>query len=150
MDPLTALSLAGSVVQFVDFGSKVLTRSHELYKSARGSLSFIEELDYVTVDLQKLVIKLQHPFGDLKSAHGLTEDEEALQEICSKCRTIAEDMIQRLAELRVTSQTKADRLWQSFRQAVKACWTEDELRDLLNRLMSYKTLLEGHLIVSLR
>jgi hypothetical protein len=59
----TAFSLAGSVVQFVDFGSKVLTRSHKLYKSARKSLSFIEELDYVTVDIQKLVIKLQHPLA---------------------------------------------------------------------------------------
>jgi hypothetical protein len=38
MDPLTALSVAGNAVQFVDFGSKILFKSYKLYKSQDGVL----------------------------------------------------------------------------------------------------------------
>jgi hypothetical protein len=38
MDPLTALSVAACVVQFVDYGTKLLSKGRELYKSADGAL----------------------------------------------------------------------------------------------------------------
>jgi hypothetical protein len=37
MDPLTALSVAAAVVQFVDYGTKVLSKAHGAYKAADGS-----------------------------------------------------------------------------------------------------------------
>jgi hypothetical protein len=36
MDPLSALSVATSVVQIVDFSSKLLFEAHELYTSSSG------------------------------------------------------------------------------------------------------------------
>jgi hypothetical protein len=58
MDPLTALSVAGSVVQFADFGMKLFAEGRELYKSTRGILTANDELELVTVDFQALIVKV--------------------------------------------------------------------------------------------
>jgi hypothetical protein len=59
MDPLTALSLAGTVVQFVDFRSKLLLAGRELYKSTTGSLTVNDEIELVTSDLLAITQKLR-------------------------------------------------------------------------------------------
>jgi hypothetical protein len=52
LDPLTALSLAGNIVQFVDFSTKLLAKGHELYKSADGTSVGYSELEAIAKDLQ--------------------------------------------------------------------------------------------------
>jgi hypothetical protein len=59
MDPLAALSLAGTIVQFVDFGSKLLATGRELYKSTNGSLTVNDEIELVTSDLLAITLKLR-------------------------------------------------------------------------------------------
>ena len=36
LDPFSTFSLAGNIVKFVDFTSKVLSKSHEIYRSSSG------------------------------------------------------------------------------------------------------------------
>ncbi|KAF8851727.1 hypothetical protein BDZ45DRAFT_808104 [Acephala macrosclerotiorum] len=43
MDPLSALSLASTIIQLVDFGSKLLSKSVQLYKATNGTLKAHEE-----------------------------------------------------------------------------------------------------------
>lgn len=49
MDPLSALSLAACVVQFLDFGSKLVRETKEIAEG--GSTVSVEHLSRVTVDL---------------------------------------------------------------------------------------------------
>lgn len=65
LDPLAALSLAASIVQFVDFSSKILSDSYEIYKS--GSTSHHEGIKSITTDLTTLVRRIQN---DLEPAAG--------------------------------------------------------------------------------
>ncbi len=58
MEPLSALTIASAVVQFVSFGAKVFSKSVGLYKSAEGSLlinvevsSIVEDLSQISADL---------------------------------------------------------------------------------------------------
>lgn len=60
MDPLTALSLAGNIVQFVEFSSKLLKEGHSLYKSRTGALAIHEELKLTMNDLRTLIAKVCH------------------------------------------------------------------------------------------
>jgi hypothetical protein len=57
MDPITALSIAGNVVQFISFGSDLFSKGREIYKSTTGTLSTYEQLELLTTDLRSLVIK---------------------------------------------------------------------------------------------
>jgi len=50
MDPFTCLSLATSIIQIVDFGSKLVGGSHEVYKN--GSIASIDQARSVANDLK--------------------------------------------------------------------------------------------------
>jgi hypothetical protein len=52
MSPLTALSVAASISQFVDFGSKFLSSSRKLYQSADGTLRENLDTEIVMADLR--------------------------------------------------------------------------------------------------
>jgi len=147
LDPLTALSLAGTIVQFVDFGSKLVSRSKELYGSANGSLSVNEELDLVTQTLLKLVAKLQRPHESDVLAESGADDYQSLVELCSSCAQVAGEIITKLENLKMTGKPRRLR---SLQQAVKSCWTERDLDALFKRLSMLRQALETQIIVRLR
>jgi len=59
MDPLTALSVAAAVVQFVDYGTRIVAKGTNLYKSADGALTENIELETASIRLQGLGGTLQ-------------------------------------------------------------------------------------------
>lgn len=77
MDPLTILSVAGTVVQFTDFGLKVFAEGRQLYKSTRGVLTANEELELVNVGLRALVMKVRRIHVSEAAESANDEDREA-------------------------------------------------------------------------
>ena len=67
LDPWTALSLAGNIVQFVDFGTKVFVEGRSLYKSTTGLSSVNQELDFVAEEVHKFVGALRRPLTQVQS-----------------------------------------------------------------------------------
>jgi hypothetical protein len=61
LDPLTALSVAGNIVQFIDFSTKLIAKGHELYNSVDGATVGNAELEVIARDLQDLNGRLQSP-----------------------------------------------------------------------------------------
>jgi hypothetical protein len=59
MDPLSALSIAASVVQFVDFGRHILSDSYEIYRSQSGELAKEVDLKIISKDLTDLVTQIK-------------------------------------------------------------------------------------------
>ncbi|RDW79842.1 hypothetical protein BP6252_04480 [Coleophoma cylindrospora] len=146
MDPLTALSLAGTIIQFVDFGNKILRGSKELYDSTSGALSVNDELEVRARELKDLTIKLRRPIHiDTTSAHhGMYS---ALQTLCVACRKAAEELIARLQRLKVEGQHRA---WKSFRQAIKYAWNQTEIEVLSKKLHELRKSLDTHILAGLR
>lgn len=91
MDPLTALSVAGTIVQFVDFGSKLLSAAQDLYKSTSGSLTVNDEIELITSDLLAVTLKLR---PDPKLGH-------EFQRICDEAARLAQEMLGRLDKLKM-------------------------------------------------
>jgi hypothetical protein len=103
IDPLTALSVASSVIQFVDFGSKLLSFSRQLYKSKEGVLTENVDVKTITEDITTLVKGLR---GKLPEHRGISvlkpsEDGKALDKLCRRCVSITEELITRLQKLKV-------------------------------------------------
>ena len=150
MDPLTALSLAGTIVQFVDFGRKLLSTTQELYHSTVGSLDVNQTLELVTADLHSLIAKFKHSFRNDVGA--LTEVEQAEEEtfhaICDEATKIARELIRRLEKLRVKN-TK-HRKWESILSAVKSAWSKEDVDSFNQLLASLQKSLEGRVLLSLR
>jgi len=157
MDPLSALSLAGTVVQFVDFGSKLLSESFELYKSSRGTLEANEQLELVTGDLQSVIAKLRMTSNIVSEepsepSEPLTEkdqrQEDSFQKICEEAMQIAEELLNRLKALKIKG--GRHRAWESLKAAVKCAWSKDEIMCLKQRLSIFKESLHSRLMLSMR
>ncbi|KAH7234043.1 hypothetical protein B0J15DRAFT_504725 [Fusarium solani] len=54
MEPLSALSVAAGVAQFLDFGYKIASGTIERYTSATGALAEHDELESLTARLEAL------------------------------------------------------------------------------------------------
>ena len=50
MDPLSAFSLAGTILEFTRFGISLLNDGRELYKSAHGTLSANDQLELAAAE----------------------------------------------------------------------------------------------------
>jgi hypothetical protein len=146
MDPLTAFSLAGTIIQFVDYGTKILRGSKGLYDSASGASVVNDEIETRTKDLLDLVIKLRRPLS-LESTSADYATYTALRELCNGCRKVADELIARLQRLKVEGQHRA---WKSFRQAIKSAWSQKDIDMLCKRLSEFRRSLDTHILSSLR
>lgn len=108
MDALTALSVASSVITFVDFAGKLLSDSRMIYKSANGLLSPTVDVEILTVDLFTITQGLKRKLPEhrllsspLLESHERTEDDEALDRLCIRCVEIAEILKEKLESLKL-------------------------------------------------
>ena len=150
LDPLAALSVGASVVQFVDFSSKLISKATELYKGSRNALIEVQELH----DVSRRLIRLdENLFGTRRAlrAHNkqknLPPAEEALQQVSLECTKMAAEFIDTLDKLLAPSEHKA---WKSCRQAFKAIWNKDGLEAMQRRLSQQREQLVIHLLVVIR
>lgn len=153
MDPLTAFSVAGTVIQFVDYSTKLFLGAHGLYKSTSGVLTANQELELVTTDLRGVIRKL----GSLTAGSSTIEsaDEKELEESFSKIRDeatlLATEMMTKLERLKVKEDLKGhQRAWASLFKAVESAWSKDELHAMRLKLNSLKEAMETRLLFSLR
>jgi hypothetical protein len=155
MDVITALSLAGTIVQFVDFGSKLLSTGIQLYHSTEGTLTVNEEIELVTSDLRSLIFKLQDPFLRTNVVGPLTQEEDneqdTFQKVCAQSKQVANELLERLEKLKVKGRRGSKlRKWDSFLQAVKSNWSAEEIAGLTLRLANLKKAVETRVLLSIR
>ena len=110
MDPLTALSLAGTGVQFVDFSSKLISQGYELYSSTNGQLAAHEELELMTSDLRNVILRIQNTnaMGYSESSPVRTDrgylnppTSGALKRICEEAIEFAQEILTKLGGLKL-------------------------------------------------
>jgi hypothetical protein len=160
MDPLAALSLAGNVIQFVDFGSRILGIADELYHSASGALAVNDELEFVTNDLRTLVTKLRNSLH----ASDIQTDPDGKFEIpwggfkslCDKSACVAEELVTKLENLKVkdddeyTQGQNKYRKFRSLKMALKNLGSKTEISALAERLSKLREGLETRVLLSIR
>lgn len=150
MDPLTALSVAGTVIQFVDFGTKLISESVKLYK--KGELEVHEQAVSATNDILDYTIKLRRTLRPPGESAALTDDEILLENICKGCDDLANDLLSRLNKLTVPQKDKKGRhkIWPSLTAAFQSIWTSEDLLDIQERLKEYRRQIDSRVIQSLR
>jgi hypothetical protein len=153
MDPLTALSVAGTIIQFVDFGSKLLSGTVELYRSSHGRLEIHQELELVTSNLKSVAIKIRRasPFPEGEVRRPLSEEdqrqEDSIHAICDEATRIADELVGKLASLKIKGEK--NRVWESFKAVIKAAWSKEEIVALSKRLSRLRDALNTRTMLSL-
>ncbi|KAF7861959.1 hypothetical protein EAF04_007840 [Stromatinia cepivora] len=150
MNPLDALSLAGTIIQFVDFSSKVIAGTNELYRSGAQSLNVHQQLGLAADDLSKLSKRLSDSYSDLCGNRVIpTPTDNSFICICKNAMEVSTELNSKLSSLKVTATGKC-RKWQTLKQALKSVWSEKELTDLKNRLALLRDSIQMHIVVDLR
>ncbi|KAE9381924.1 hypothetical protein N431DRAFT_539452 [Stipitochalara longipes BDJ] len=148
LDPMTALSLAGNIVQFVDFSTKLIVKGHELYTSCDGASVGNAELEVIAKDLQELNERLKPSQTEQAGTTRLTDSDIALCKLSEQCSRVAGELISALEKLKV--QGTANRRWKSFRQALKWLMKKEEVEAIAQRLQTFRNELDLHILVSMR
>jgi hypothetical protein len=154
MDPLTALSVASNIIQFVDFGCKLVSKTRQIYKSKDGTLTDKVLVEDLAIDLTSLSLTLRkslrqnRPFDALDHAESL-EDNEALEKLCIRCIEIATKLIARLNKLKIEGSSR-HRNWESFKLALRASWSNEAVDSLAAQLNDVRSEIEFRVLVSFR
>lgn len=145
LDPLTALSVASSVVQFVDFGIKLVTEGYELYE--KGGLLQNDEIELVTKDLTRLTKNLAAKPSFERNYSVVSGDERELQNLASSCQQLGDQLLSLLASLKPRQPQSG---LESFRKAVRSMRKRGTVTDIEKRLERFQKQLVTHLIAILR
>ncbi|KAL2063564.1 hypothetical protein VTL71DRAFT_5369 [Oculimacula yallundae] len=141
MEPLSALSLAGTIIQFVDFGSKLISQGYELYSSTNCQLAAEGELELVTSDLGAVILRIQRCVAITPSFDG----------ICVEAIDIAQEILTKLDSFKSHSSLKSSKGWkrETLRQILKRLWSGDQIEQLLERLKVLKDAIDRVVLVEI-
>jgi hypothetical protein len=128
LDVFSALSLASNVVQFVDFGFRLISKAQELYHSPSGNSTQNNELLAVACDFKQLSDRVSVL---VLPAATDGKDEDALKKLAAPSKDVADELVSILEDL--TAQGVQKR-WKSIRGAWKGTWKEDRIQNLAKRM----------------
>jgi hypothetical protein len=130
MEVLAALSVASAVVSFIDFGSKLVSKVHELRESSDG-------LDEGTSDIKLVAKTLSRLSHELEvSSTAASPEEREMKELATRCKDLVKQLLAVIAKLESGGQQM--RRWSSFRQAIRFAMSKDQIIDLTKRIESLR------------
>jgi hypothetical protein len=153
MEAVAALGVAGNVVQFLDFATKLCVTSVEIYQRTSGASaansqaetllkSFVDTIDEISSDLAKYFTSL-----NAASTQAQQQGDTQICNIIADCQQVASDLTRRFDKLKTSGKPGK---WKSFVAGVKCIWREKELEELHSRLKRNREELEWRIMLSLR
>jgi len=144
MDPLAAVSLAGTVIQFLDFAGKIVSKSHELYTVQDGALAGNIELQDATDRLTTLSKTLGSASRKSRGSQSKSTASHAqsLKMIVQSCVATAKELTEVLEGLKV----RDNRKWTSVYQALRSVWKQDKIDGLAQNIKGYRDEMVIHLL----
>lgn len=152
LDPLTAISLASAIAQFIDFGSKVIRGASEIYKSTDGVLNDNAELEDSTTKINQLNDRILLPPLITASNEPVSEDEMGLAELAWTSKAVARELLSLLQDFRSVRRSGSHKMWESFRKAVSAQtpWNKEKVQRLESKLRVLQDRISRQLVVIMR
>ena len=146
MDPLSALSVATSVVQFVDFTTSIISGSYQIYKSGSKEIERNAELKEVMRKLVSLNGGLEQSLHIKALTANLSRTDQELMGLCKDCNSVGGELIIVLQKLRMRKHDK----WSSVKSALCTIWTQNDIDVLQRRVDGFRQQIALHILVALR
>jgi hypothetical protein len=150
MEALAAVGVAGNVLQFLDFGQKLVTTCTEIYLSTSGSLKANDDSEMLLREFAESIDNLSSDLSRYQDALNDTVQQvggSPMKVTVDGCRSLAQDLIKRFERLRGEGNLGR---WKSLVKGVKCMWKAKELQELQKRLTQHRSQLEWHVLIALR
>jgi len=134
MEPLSALAVACAVIQFVDFGSKLIGTGLEVYKSPNGAPEEAIEIETLATHAEQLSKRLASS-SQTRIVNTGALDEAKLRELASRSEKLANEIVTILSKIR----GEPHRTWPAVRTALQLKWNESKIKNLQTRLDAVKS-----------
>ncbi|KAF2647413.1 hypothetical protein K491DRAFT_614642, partial [Lophiostoma macrostomum CBS 122681] len=138
MDPLSALSIATSIVQFVDFSGRIIFGTWQIYRSPSGLSGDHADLGEITQTLQSLGSKMTS-----RALSDTVEHERELKVLCDNVNAVAQELLDQ-ANLELPSK------WESCLKALQSVWSQQKIHELAQKLDGFRQQLTLLLVIILR
>lgn len=146
-EPFAALGAAAAILQFVDFGTKVLAKTHELKSSASDALVENITIELWVTDLKAVADKLETAPAAI---HGLPPgDQSELQKLVSACHPLCKELLALLERLKKSHDTFSS-TWDALRKSSRSIWHKGKLASLQSQLDSIRSQINLKLLSMLR
>jgi hypothetical protein len=122
MEALTAISLVGNIIQFVDFGTKVISVAKEIEESKHGRTQDMARLEVTTKAMRDLSRRMDPSHVDPQ-----TEDERALRQLARECCDLSGQM---LNLVQVIAPTNGNSKLPAWRSTFKSSQYKERTREL--------------------
>ncbi|KAF2108395.1 hypothetical protein BDV96DRAFT_587714 [Lophiotrema nucula] len=141
LEALAAVSLAGTIVQFVQFSCSLLSLTASIKKSDDGLSSGHSDLQLIAGDINKFCAKF---------AVDNTVDP-SLARIASRSQSVAKDLLSAIEKItkKYDSHEKT-RGWEHFSQALKSIWNKKTINELMARVEALRDQMQLHLTSEIR
>lgn len=136
LEPLTAIALAGNILQFLDFGIKATSKAREIHTSASGALEENAQLEYLIEHVSNVMKKLEANSG-----------HDGLDDICRRCVDTAAELLEALNGLKVYGQPSKAK---SVRKALKSVWGKQKLEGMRSLLVGLRDEIQFSVLIDLR
>lgn len=124
LDPFTAVGLAGNIVQFVDFTSKLLSGALTLY---HGGVEH-EKTKFLITEITTLAQNTRPPDIPGKALEG---HDLFLKSLSDQCIALSEELLSSIGGLRATKQHK---IWESLYRTLQTEWKRKGITALQQEL----------------
>ena len=168
MEVLAAVGLAGSVVQFVDFLSRLISTGVETAGSAQGASQHTLELQKIYESLSDFSIKLSSGPSQPRSDHddasslrsSMADSREigqsaelqahfaSLKELSADCNILCQTLLRTLRTLRVDG--TSFRSLKGLKVALRTVWSGKSIKELEERISRYQRLIYMHFLPIMR
>jgi hypothetical protein len=133
MDPISAISVAAAVVDFVDFGSGLLRETAEIYRSSTGQSGVKLDISSVSRDLTVLSDEVNSKSKLIMFPPG-RGSEEVFARLCGDCKDIGTELQECVADTRDHASSNTKRAFDSFLVALQQTWSKEKIEALRLRL----------------
>jgi hypothetical protein len=142
-EAIAAVGAASSIIQIVDFCSKVVVQAAELARSSRDALRENDELQRLTVQYESLSFE---PETQLAS-----DGKTRVERLSNECKREARRLLDLLDDLKIASGCRgAQRVWQGTKQTARAMGKRKDIKKQLKRLRELNSQLATALLLDIR
>jgi hypothetical protein len=143
MDPLTALGLAGNLVQIVDFTTRLVLQSHHVIKSGTESLPRDAAVKTLTEEYASL--SLDHVTGDSTDPR-----EIRYQGLAQRCSAEAADLLKLLQNLNINNTGKRFKFARTLKQGLRSQTATNKIESSQRALEELSGMMNNALLELLR
>lgn len=148
MDPFNALGVAAATIQFVDFSTALISAGSKICRSKTGELQLESESRTIAEELES------HD-GEMRDSNGsgpgqdFSQTEKQIRAMCDQCDAVAQDLLHAVQKLKSRRWSKKEK-FETFKQALQAVWTPEQITHLEQRLGSWRSQLIPLILSALR